>query len=650
MWLLIAPATTLGSSGRIEGKVRGGTAFPRPFRVTLFQATPGAARPIALGSTLTQKGGSFMLRYRDAASRHAIRYLVASRPGGVAEAGYPVPATSYRLASALGAGRIPGQATIGETTTVAMAYSMAQFFHGNWVAGKNPGLRNAAAMTTNLVDQRSGRLASVLRRFPNGRSTATLATFDSLANLVASCRHPTRLCAQFMKAAAAPGQTAASNTITALVAMARYPSHNVRTLFQLSRQTRQVYEPSLGSGDRPDAWTLALRFEGDGKSMNGPGNFAIDAGGNLWVANNYEFSRERLKPVCAAENLLRFTPTGQYYPGSPYEGGGLTGAGFGIGIDPSNHVWVGNFGFAAAECTEQPPHNSVSEFTMSGEALSPDLVYKGTPFEKGGFEQGGISWPQGTVSDRRGNIWIANCGNNSVTRYTRGNPEVATNLGEGLLGITKPFGVAVNRGGDVFVTGNENSKVAVIGPDGIPDRPPVEGGGLHRPMGIAVDSRGYVWVANSGKVPAPCPVDFNLIPGRGSAVLLKPNGRLARKRPIEGGGMTTPWGIAVDGHDNVWIANFSGQRLSELCGKRPKLCPPGKQRTGASISPRETGYGFNGLVRNTGVAIDPSGNVWLTNNWKQVAIQANPGGYQIVAFLGLAAPVKTPLIGPPRRP
>jgi hypothetical protein len=50
------------------------------------------------------------------------------------------------------------------------------------------------------------------------------------------------------------------------------------------------------------------------------------------------------------------------------------------------------------------------------------------------------------------------------------------------------------------------------------------------------------------------------------------------------------------------------------------------------------------------VAIDPSGNVWLTNNWKTVAIQANPGGYQIVAFLGLAAPVKTPLIGPPELP
>ena len=53
---------------------------------------------------------------------------------------------------------------------------------------------------------------------------------------------------------------------------------------------------------------------------------------------------------------------------------------------------------------------------------------------------------------------------------------------------------------------------------------------------------------------------------------------------------------------------------------------------------------------STGVAIDPSGNVWLANNWKNVPIQTNPGGYQIVAYLGLAAPTRSPQIGPPEQP
>jgi hypothetical protein len=31
--------------------------------------------------------------------------------------------------------------------------------------------------------------------------------------------------------------------------------------------------------------------------------------------------------------------------------------------------------------------------------------------------------------------------------------------------------------------------------------------------------------------------------------------------------------------------------------------------------------------------------VWLCNNWKEVPIQANPGGYEMVAYVGVAAPV-----------
>ena len=120
-------------------------------------------------------------------------------------------------------------------------------------------------------------------------------------------------------------------------------------------------------------------------------------------------------------------------------------------------------------------------------------------------------------------------------------------------------------------------------------------------------------------------------------------------KPIGSGGLRNPWGITVDGDDHVWVANFGGRRLTELCGSEPRACPPGKRRIGAAISP-SSGYGFDGLVRNTGVIVDPSGNVWLANNWKNVPIQTNPGGYQIVAYLGLATPTKSPQIGPPRRP
>ena len=92
----------------------------------------------------------------------------------------------------------------------------------------------------------------------------------------------------------------------------------------------------------------------------------------------------------------------------------------------------------------------------------------------------------------------------------------------------------------------------------------------------------------------------------------------------------------MDGDDNVWVANFDGRRLSHICGREPANCPPGPT-TGSPISPA-TGYAFDGLTRNTAVEIDPSGNVRVTNNWKnRLHPRGNPGGYQMVVFVGCAA-------------
>jgi hypothetical protein len=79
-----------------------------------------------------------------------------------------------------------------------------------------------------------------------------------------------------------------------------------------------------------------------------------------------------------------------------------------------------------------------------------------------------------------------------------------------------------------------------------------------------------------------------------------------------------------------------------MCGTTAANCPP-HSRTGDPISP-VTGYTSTAISRVTAVAIDPSGNLWATDNWQFVPLRNNPDGNAIV---GIAAPIETPLIGPP---
>ncbi|HZN80996.1 MAG TPA: hypothetical protein VFC01_15125, partial [Mycobacterium sp.] len=344
-----------------------------------------------------------------------------------------------------------------------------------------------------------------------------------------------------------------------------------------------------------------------------------------------------------------------------YFDGGLSGAGYGITLDPKGNVWIGNFGFQDSPCEHLPiavKSNSVSVFRPDGSPVS----------GPGGFTQGGIFWPMATVSDRDGNIWVANCGTDSVTKIPKGNPDHALNIPLGPPPPAgdpqiKPFGVVVDGKGNVWVTGNRGNSVYVVSNDGetVTTLSGTDQGKtvLTHPIGNALDSKGNVWVSNSDWLDAPCPTKNSLGTATNPSVtMFQGKDRTPFPgSPFTGGGITLPWGIAVDGDDTVWVFNFgntppvSGPNaiptaVSRFCGVDTRKCPPGL-RTGDPISP-STGYQSDSLQRITGGQIDPSGNVWLTNNWEIHGDPVqNPGANAVVIAIGAAAPLKTPLIGPP---
>src|SRR5687767_12042457 len=109
--------TTSSFAGTVQSG-GSGTAIPqRDMTVTLYEATTGA--PTTLGSATTDAAGRFSIPITGTGG--GILYATAVRGSAV-------------LVTVVGA-EIPGEVVINELTTVAAAFSMAQFTDGATIAG-----------------------------------------------------------------------------------------------------------------------------------------------------------------------------------------------------------------------------------------------------------------------------------------------------------------------------------------------------------------------------------------------------------------------------------------------------------------------------------------------------------------------------------
>ena len=652
---LVAPAAQAGPRSQradlsISGVVHTGDDALASAKVFVYSSSDGQGSR-ALGSTRTGADGSFSMSYSAPRASDGVVYLTTT--GGQLSGSRETVSGVFRLASVSGV-PVDGQTvTINDLTTVGSAFAMAQFIEGSKLRGVNPGLTIASQMIAHLVNIETGELGETITNDSNGSEATTLNKFNEMANLLVTCATDVSVCDDLLGYALPISGGAPSDTFRAIVNMARNPWQNNAEIYDLV--TVDVYEPGLDVA--PAGWTLSLKFKGNPRQFAGPGNIAIDADGQVWVGNNYVHEAGFIFPDCAGDELFRLDPTTG--DTTTFKGGGVDGVGFGITIDPDGDIWTGNFGFKGTTCPRNPFSDSVSQFAPDGTPISPDTEWNpdlSDVLVGGGWTQGDISWPQGTVSNRDGDIWIANCGSSlhsdtgSVTVYRGGDPAGWFIIDDERL--DKPFDIAFNTRGTAWVTSTNSDQVFAFHPDGraIKESPWDLPAGS-RPMGVASDSRGNVWVSVSGRIELPCPeerndVDSSETPG---VAMFNERGELSPAGGFTGGGLTIPWGIAVDGADTVWVANFEKGGLSNFCGAQKSACPKGRT-TGDAISPDVTGYTSELLDRNTGVAVDSSGNVWLTNNWKDIPIQINPAGDGLVVYIGLAAPVRTPFIGPPRQP
>jgi hypothetical protein len=315
--------------------------------------------------------------------------------------------------------------SINELTTVGAVWALSPFMSTGCPAtvaygciGSSStnaaGIANAFATASNLVNPATGGIV-----VPNAASTNVIAseTITELADIVADCINSAggsasdassnysagTECGKFFYLTTNGGLVPA-DTITAAMSLAQLPattnpSRSLGLLHALALNS-SAYNGILGSA--PTDYTLAVNYTGGG--LNRPVALALDASGNVWVANY------------GANTVTLLSNLGTPAAGSPFAGGGGTA----IAVDPSGNAWILN-------------ENTLTEVTAGGTSVN-------------NFMGNGLGNPKSLAIDGSGNIWVPN-----YTGGTNGTLSGFTNAGQPLPGspfsgggINLPVSVAIS--------------------------------------------------------------------------------------------------------------------------------------------------------------------------------------------------------------
>jgi streptogramin lyase len=548
----------------------------------------GSSGTALLTSTLTTDAyGAFVVPAGYPCPSAASQIYVVARGG---KSGAAAPANSaIALLAVLGAcNRIAAssQIVVNEVTTVAAAYALSQFLATGANLGasstNSTGFANAIATASALADVTAG--TSPGPSFAaNGSSPAP--RIDSVANLLNACvaSTPTASACSGLFASTTPAGSghAPSNTLDAVLNLMHDPAANVASLYGLSTAS-SAFAPGLSA--QPSDWTLFINYMGGG--MDQPTGLGIDGAGNIWVASYFN-----------AASL--FSPLGKPLLPQGVSGYGLS-ASYGLAVDANNDAWIPN------EPGTTGAGNSVSVLNEGGQSVA----------GSSGFTTGGLNFPVAVAIDTDGSAWVVDAGDSSLTHLSSSGQALSGVAGYASPGaLVFPVAAAVDGSHNVWVANQSAATVTKVSPDGSQF---TSYSCCDEPSALAIDQLGNVWVAN---------FFGNSISEISSAGTVISNGAYT------GGGVDHPQGIAIDGAGDVWVANYRAPYLTELAGAAAAA-------PGAALSP-STGLGADaGLLEAYAVAVDASGNVWVSNY----------GSNTLTEFVGLAAPVRTPLIGPPASP
>jgi hypothetical protein len=259
-----------------------------------------------------------------------------------------------------------------------------------------------------------------------------------------------------------------------------------------------------------------------------------------------------------------------------------------IAIDGSGNAWV--LSVATGTTSNPVAGGSIAEISAAGTFLSPSGGYAASTFQG--------DTPAAIAIDTANNAWITTA--SSVYHLTPAGV-LETYLSSDVLpsgcstGVASDYfdgasGIAFDSDGNAWIPGINVFKLSSTGAN-------LSGCGYSIPygddsylLGVAIDGSDNVWIANY--------YASTVIPG---VIELASNGTTLNT--FADSQFSSPNMLAVDSQNNVWVSNYTSSGVTEISGSLGRI-----------VSTPNTGDTGGGLSNNAGVAVDGAGNAWFTPN------------------------------------
>jgi uncharacterized protein (TIGR03437 family) len=382
----------------------------------------------------------------------------------------------------------------------------------------------------------------------------------------------------------------------------------------------------------------SIGYSGDGgyatsADLIAPFALAVDSSGNVYFAENGDSRIRRID----AKSLDISTVAGNGTPGFTGDGSTATNAEMnsptGVAVDSAGNLYIAD----SLNCRIRKVASGGNISTLAGNGT---LSYSG---DGGAASKAQLNTPQGVAADAAGNLYLSDTLNN-VVRKVSPNGIISNYAGNGGVGssgdgsaatsaqLNGPQGLAVDASGNLFIADTLNAKVRKVSASGVistvagSGTPGYGGDGaaatsaqLNLPIGVAVDGNNNLYIADFGnsRVRKVSANNISTVAGNGSFGYSGDGGQ-AVKAQLNG-----PQGVAVDAAGNLYIADTENNRIREVTPGGLIATVAGNGIAGYS---GDGGQATSAQVGNpVGLAVDAAGDIFTVDASNRVR-QVYPNG------------------------